>query len=309
MPARTRRRSFRHRAETIICDGERQWRIGADEVVTGPAGRRRDEIANLLDRSWLLEHRLTGGAETATGGPPGYRLRVACRLAVGAGVLRRRGRGGRRARHPAALHRPFPDPGRCAVRAARRRTAGEQGDFRADIGGHARSRKNRTTSRPARAASRRRGRSLDRPAGPPGTRDQRSRACSAAGGADWPSGSAQDDAGDLAGDDDQAGHVVARVGGVAGQDVGDVVAGGGDAGTSMVKRTLPLTWTGRVTVAVAARAGSACGNGSQASEPGGPAAATVPRRCAGPAAPPSAPAARPGRAARAAAGPRARSAR
>ena len=39
-------------------------------------------------------------------------------------------------------------------------------------------------------------------------------------------GSAEDDVGDPAGDDDQAGHVVARVGGVPGQDFGDVVAAG-----------------------------------------------------------------------------------
>ena len=32
-----------------------------------------------------------------------------------------------------------------------------------------------------------------------------------------------------------------------------------DAGTSMVKRTLPLTWTGSVTLAAAARLGSASG--------------------------------------------------
>ena len=38
----------------------------------------------------------------------------------------------------------------------------------------------------------------------------------------------------------------------------------------MVKRTLPLTWTGSVTVAVAASAGSACGNGSRARDDGWP---------------------------------------
>ena len=63
--------------ETVICDGERRWRIGEDEVVTGPAVALPREIANLFDASWLLEYQLTGGAQTAAGGRPGYRLRVA----------------------------------------------------------------------------------------------------------------------------------------------------------------------------------------------------------------------------------------
>jgi hypothetical protein len=65
-----------HRPETVICDGERRWRIGEDEVTTGPAVALPREIANLFDTSWLLEHPLTGGEEVATGGRPGYRLRV-----------------------------------------------------------------------------------------------------------------------------------------------------------------------------------------------------------------------------------------
>jgi hypothetical protein len=70
-------RSFRHRAETIICDGERQWRLAGEEVTARPAGPPPQEIARLLDASWLLEHHLSGGAETTTGGRRGYRLRVA----------------------------------------------------------------------------------------------------------------------------------------------------------------------------------------------------------------------------------------
>ena len=65
------------RPETLICDGERRWRIGEDEVATGPAGPPPGEIANLFDASWLLEHRLAGGAETVTGGRRGYQLDVA----------------------------------------------------------------------------------------------------------------------------------------------------------------------------------------------------------------------------------------
>jgi hypothetical protein len=63
--------------ETVICDGERQWRIGEDEVVTGPATPLPREIGNLFDASWLLEHQLTGGGEITAGDRPGYRLGVA----------------------------------------------------------------------------------------------------------------------------------------------------------------------------------------------------------------------------------------
>ncbi len=66
-----------YRPETIIYDGERRWRIGEDEVVTGPATALPRELANLFDTSWLLEHQLTGGGEIVTGGRRGYHLRVA----------------------------------------------------------------------------------------------------------------------------------------------------------------------------------------------------------------------------------------
>lgn len=77
LPAERAARSFRHRAETIICDGERQWQFFADAVTVRPAGPPPREIAKLLDASWLLEHHLYGGAETVTGGRAGYRLGVA----------------------------------------------------------------------------------------------------------------------------------------------------------------------------------------------------------------------------------------
>ena len=67
-----------YRPETVICDGERRWRIGKDEVATGSATPLPREIANLFDASWLLEHQLTGGSEIVTGGRGGYRLRAAC---------------------------------------------------------------------------------------------------------------------------------------------------------------------------------------------------------------------------------------
>ena len=65
-----------HWPEAVICDGERRWRIGEEEVVTGPATALPREIANLVDTSWLLEHQLTGDGEVTTGGGRGYRLRV-----------------------------------------------------------------------------------------------------------------------------------------------------------------------------------------------------------------------------------------
>ncbi len=64
------------RPETIICDGERRWRIGEEEAAAGRAAPPPREIANLFDASWLLEHHLAGGAETVTGGRRGYRLGV-----------------------------------------------------------------------------------------------------------------------------------------------------------------------------------------------------------------------------------------
>jgi len=89
LPAESAARSFRHRAETIICDGERQWHLFGDEVTARPAGPPRGEIAKLLDAAWLLEHRLTGGAETLSdgagtlsGGRRGYRFRVTADVPV-----------------------------------------------------------------------------------------------------------------------------------------------------------------------------------------------------------------------------------
>ena len=65
-----------YRPETVICDGERRWRIGEEEVAIGPATAPPREIANMFDMSWLLEYQLTSGGEVATGGRRGYRLGV-----------------------------------------------------------------------------------------------------------------------------------------------------------------------------------------------------------------------------------------
>jgi len=67
----------RARPVTTVCDGERRWSIFADKVKVGAPAPPRGEIANLLDPSWLLEARLTGGTETVIGGRRGYRLAAA----------------------------------------------------------------------------------------------------------------------------------------------------------------------------------------------------------------------------------------
>ena len=141
LPAELAARSFRHRAETIICDGERQWTIVADEVITRAAGPPPDEIAKLLDASWLLGHHLSGGAAATTGGRPGYRLRVAPGQPDGGlwgrvllpdevvvdaelGILLR-----------SVCHAGSRPVSRYELRDV---VLGEQGDFRADIGEGAR---------------------------------------------------------------------------------------------------------------------------------------------------------------------------
>lgn len=62
---------------TIVGDGERQWWLDKDEWLAHPPGPPPHEIGKLLDPSWLLEHRLTGGAETTVGDRRGYRFAVA----------------------------------------------------------------------------------------------------------------------------------------------------------------------------------------------------------------------------------------
>jgi hypothetical protein len=77
LPEELAERSFRHPGETIVSDGKRQWRLIGGEMVAMPGRLPPHETAKLLDASWLLEHRLSGGAETSAGGRRGYRLRVA----------------------------------------------------------------------------------------------------------------------------------------------------------------------------------------------------------------------------------------
>jgi hypothetical protein len=62
---------------TIVGDGERQWWLDEGEWLAHPPGPPPHEIGKLLDASWLLERRLTGGAETTVGDRRGYRFAVA----------------------------------------------------------------------------------------------------------------------------------------------------------------------------------------------------------------------------------------
>ena len=75
-----RRRLRRHDVDalTVACDGERTYKVFADEVRVGPAstldeGRHGDQL-QLLDASWLLMHRLSGGEVVEVEGRPAYRL-------------------------------------------------------------------------------------------------------------------------------------------------------------------------------------------------------------------------------------------
>jgi hypothetical protein len=75
-PERARRRLGKHaeRPVTIACDGAQRWSIYADRAVPGPARRAPDEVADLVDGSWLLEFGLTGGEEVTVDGRAGYRV-------------------------------------------------------------------------------------------------------------------------------------------------------------------------------------------------------------------------------------------
>jgi len=60
--------------KTIICDGERLWRIYDDEVSTGPAEPLPSDVVDMLDLPGLLKYRLSGGSQTIARGRPGYNL-------------------------------------------------------------------------------------------------------------------------------------------------------------------------------------------------------------------------------------------
>ena len=80
-PAPARRIRVRKRdgdALTVACDGERTFKVFSDEVRVGPArvldeGQHGD-LLQLLDGSWLLMYRLSGGEVVEVDGRTGYRV-------------------------------------------------------------------------------------------------------------------------------------------------------------------------------------------------------------------------------------------
>ena len=81
-PVSAARLRVRHRrdseAVTIACDGERTFKVFDDEVRVGPASVLDEgphgDLRELLDGSWLLTCRLSGGAAVEIDGRAGYRV-------------------------------------------------------------------------------------------------------------------------------------------------------------------------------------------------------------------------------------------
>ena len=105
----------RHRdAVTVACDGQRTFRVFEDEVRVGQASTldqgRHGDLAQLVDGSWLLGCRLSGGDVGRGRRPdriPGHRhgrRRAGHRRAavMAAGLVAARGGGRRRVVRPAA---------------------------------------------------------------------------------------------------------------------------------------------------------------------------------------------------------------
>jgi len=65
------------RPVAVACDGERCWQVYQDRVTTGPAEPPPTGVAELLDPSWLLDCRLSGGTPVLAGDRQAYRINVA----------------------------------------------------------------------------------------------------------------------------------------------------------------------------------------------------------------------------------------
>ena len=63
--------------KAVADDGQHHWTLYSDRLKTGPAEPPPHELADLLDASWLLECRLSGGAEVTIGDRRGYRVWIA----------------------------------------------------------------------------------------------------------------------------------------------------------------------------------------------------------------------------------------
>jgi hypothetical protein len=80
-PARERRIQVSRRrrdAMTVACDGQRTFRVFEDEVRVGPASTldrgMHGSLSQLVDGSWLLGCRLSGGEMVQVDGRAGYRV-------------------------------------------------------------------------------------------------------------------------------------------------------------------------------------------------------------------------------------------
>jgi hypothetical protein len=61
----------------VACDGQRCWQVYRDRVTAGPAAPPPSGVAEMLDPSWLLGCRLSGGASVLAGDRQAYRINVA----------------------------------------------------------------------------------------------------------------------------------------------------------------------------------------------------------------------------------------
>jgi hypothetical protein len=66
-----------HRPAMVACDGEHRWQVYQDRVTVGPAEPPPIGIAELLDPSWLLGCRLSGGTPVLAGDRQAHRINVA----------------------------------------------------------------------------------------------------------------------------------------------------------------------------------------------------------------------------------------
>src|SRR5579859_1346119 len=66
-----------NQAKTIACDGEHRWSVFAAQIMVGPARQMFGDMATVVDSSWLLECRLSGGVEVSYRGRRAYQLHAA----------------------------------------------------------------------------------------------------------------------------------------------------------------------------------------------------------------------------------------
>lgn len=59
---------------TVVSDGTQRWSVYADRAERGPAAPAPEELADLVDASWLLDCALSGGEEIEVDGWPAYRV-------------------------------------------------------------------------------------------------------------------------------------------------------------------------------------------------------------------------------------------